>query len=296
MERTATLAAIPPATDEPRILPVGALAGEWMEAAQANFDARVHGKPRGPLLPFAGILPDLGEAWPVGAHVIHGQPGTGKTAFGLQTATETGCPALFVTTEMSPLELLRRIVARVTETYLGRLRSGEIHPDDMRKLLNAAAARVPYLVIADATQTPAPSEWIRRTAEATRGKHDHLLVVIDSLHSWVDSQDTDASEYEALNGGCAALRKLAHQLSCAVVMIAERNRVSMKNGGLSAGAGTRKIEYGAETVIDLACDENAPIDGRGEKRVTLKVVKNRNGSCGETALMFHGALQRFREE
>jgi replicative DNA helicase len=79
-------------------------------------------------------------------------------------------------------------------------------------------------------------------------------------------------------------------------MISERNRDSMKNGGLNAGAGTRKIEYQGETVIDLDRKSNAQEDGAGEVEVTLKLAKNRHGSVGKPIkLKFHGALQKFQE-
>ena len=69
----------------------------------------------------------------------------------------------------------------------------------------------------------------------------------------------------------------------------------MTRGGVSASAGSRKFEYAGESVLDLACEENAP-DAGGEVKVTVTLAKNRNGSPGrKIELRFHGALQRFRE-
>jgi replicative DNA helicase len=66
---------------------------------------------------------------------------------------------------------------------------------------------------------------------------------------------------------------------------------------MSAGAGTRKIEYGAETVLDLEVAEDAKPDARGDTQVALKLAKNRAGQAGRTIrLLFNGALQRFRED
>src|SRR5918996_1264990 len=76
----------------------------------------------------------LGGALQPGVHVVHASPGAGKTALALQIAATCGFPALFVTCEMAPLELLRRITARVTETLLGRLKSGEYDPTRVVKL------------------------------------------------------------------------------------------------------------------------------------------------------------------
>jgi len=65
---------------------------------------------------------------------MHGQPGTGKTAFALQVAAQCGFPCLYVTCEMAPLELLRRHTARVTRTYLNRFKSGELSPRESLEL------------------------------------------------------------------------------------------------------------------------------------------------------------------
>jgi replicative DNA helicase len=131
-----------------------------------------------------------------------------------------------------------------------------------------------------------------------KGDSSSLLIVVDSLHSWAEGlgDGTGAGEYEILNAGLKALRELAHSLKCPVLFVAERNRDSMKSGGQSAGAGTRKIEYGTETVFDLDRDMNAKEDGAGEFEISLRLVKNRHGSVGKTIpLQFNGALQRFRE-
>jgi replicative DNA helicase len=198
---------------------------------------------------------------------------------------------------MAPLELLRRLTARVTETYLGRLKSGEMRPADSLALARRAIEAAPLLHIVDATQAYASPVYLREVARIAKGDARHLLIVVDSVHSWAESAPHGAQEYESLNDGLAALRALSHQLTCPVLAVAERNRGSMKEGGLSAGAGTRKIEYGAETVIDLQRDEQAREDGAGEVPVVAKFSKNRNGAAGKSVrLKFNGALQRFQED
>lgn len=282
---------------EPRLLPLARLLADWERDAEAAHEARVSGRPRGPVTSFARVDAALGGALPHGFHVLHGQPGAGKTALVLQIAAECGCPALYVTCEMGPLELLRRITARVTSTFLGRLKSGELRPSDSLALAERAAAEVPHLVLADATQAYASPWWIGEAARTCRGEQRHLLIVVDSVHSWAEAVQGDAPEYDALNLSLAALRALAARLECPVLAVAERNRASMKSGGLSAGAGSRKLEYGAETVVDLKRrDPDARPDGMHEVDVELALAKNRNGAVGKPVrLKFHGALQRFRE-
>lgn len=280
----------------PRLCRLDDLLGAWEQDAEAAHQARLSGTPRGPLSGFRNLDRELGGAFAPGVHIVHGQPGAGKTAFALQVAAGCGCPALFVTCEMSSLELLRRLTANLTGTFLGRLKSGELRPADSVALARRAAEAAPELAFADATQAYANPFWLRDAALATRGEAKHLLIVIDSVHSWAESAAHESTEYDALNAALAVLRGLSHQLECPVLAIAERNRDSIKTGGLNAGAGTRKIEYGAETVIDLGRDPAVREDVLGEVEIKAKFAKNRHGAAGKEVLLnFHGALQRFRE-
>jgi replicative DNA helicase len=281
----------------PRLLQLGQLLGEWEADARAAFDARTKGIPRGPVSGLASLDEVLGGVLHPGLHIVHGGPGAGKTALALQVAGTCGCPALYVTAEMRPLELLRRITARVTETYLGRLKSGELAPADSLAKARQAIQAVPGLALADATDAWAAPGWLREAAYAVRGDAKHVLVVVDSIHSWSEASDAGLDEYDRLNAAIGALRALAGQLGCPVLGIAERNRASMAGGGLNAAAGSRKFEYTGESVLDLGVDEKGgPLPGPGETPVVLHVAKNRNGAAGKRLrLAFHGALQRFTD-
>jgi replicative DNA helicase len=264
--------------------------------ADAAHTARTNNTPAGAITGLSSLDRELSGHLVPGLHFVHGQPGAGKTAFVLQLATSCACPALFVTCEMSPAELLRRHTARATSTFLGRLKSGEMRPDDAEALARRAIEAAPLVAFADATQGVASLQFLHDSALITRGDALHLLVVVDSLHSWSEGLSSGAAEYEALNEAVAHLRRLSHALRCPVLVVSERNRDSMNSGGMNAGAGTRKIEYGAETVIDLARDMKVKEDGAGDVAVTLKLVKNRHGAAGrEVGLKFNGAMQKFTQ-
>jgi hypothetical protein len=85
-------------------------------------------------------------------------------------------------------------------------------------------------------------------------------------------------------------------LNCPILAIAERNRASMKEGGLHAGAGHRGLEYGAESVVGLDLDDKTPAPSVDEKVIKIEVSKNRHGPVHRgLRVSFHGALQRFRD-
>ncbi len=96
-----------------------------------------------------------------GLHIIHANAGCGKSALCLQIAATCGAAALYVSAEMSALELFRRVIARTTSTFLGRLKTGEYPPDQALRLAQRAAREVPWLFFADASAgAVAPPDWI----------------------------------------------------------------------------------------------------------------------------------------
>ena len=213
---------------------------------------------------------------------------------------------------MPAVELLRRITARVTGTYLHRLKSGELAPGEVIDLARRAIKTVPYLAILDATTGRAPSvEDLRTSIESVRnlvgrlGTPDAIeaammpcLMVIDSGHAWAQGLDTaGASEYERLNDAIGALHDLARTMGMPILITAERNRASMATGGQNATAGTRAWEYRAETVMGLS-----PLDGDkqttasdGERVLNLTIEKNRHGRPLPMgiSLDWNGSMQRF---
>ena len=294
------LALVPPSSapeERPQLCRMADLLGAWDADAQAAHQARLDGTPRGPLTGLPDLDRALGGCWGPGVHIMHGQPGAGKSAFALQVAAQCACPCLYLTCEMAPLELLRRLTARATGTFLGRLKSGELKPSDSLDLARHGAASAPQLALIDGTRAYAAPTYLRECAHIVRGDAKHLLIIVDSLHSWAESAPAmGATEYDTLNIALLSLKRLASELNCPILAIAERNRGSMQGGGLSAGAGSRKIEYGAETVLDLERGEGAREDMAGEVEVKAKFCKNRHGAAGKSvALKFHGALQRFQE-
>lgn len=285
-----------PPKPKPKLLYLGDLLEQFEADATAAYEARQNGQPRGPVSGLPGLDTELGGSLPSGVHILHGAPGSGKSALALQIAADCGFPALLCSVEMSALELLRRLAARASGCYLGRFKSGELEPSRAMEYVHQAVSAYPLLALCDATQSAAHPDYLQETAELVRGDTRGFLMVVDSVHSWVESQSGSDTEYDALGAGMARLRKLSGALDCPILAVAERNRATMGKGGLHAGAGSRKLEYGGESVLDLSREEDARPDAYGKVDVILTLAKNRNGAPGrKIPLKFHGACQRFEE-
>jgi len=254
------------------------------------------GRPRGPQTGLRALDKELGDYLAPGLHILQGSPGSGKTALSLQISSDCQFPALFVTAEMSRLELFRRLVSRQTGTFLGRLKTGELGEAEAERLALVTAKNLSKLSILDATVGQALPETIVASAETARGDSAHLLIVIDSLQAWARSQAPHLPEYDALGEGLRKASNLAAELSAPVIVVSHRNRAgnTAKNGdGLHAAKGNGAIEYSAESILDLTRDDEKP-DVRGEVGVTAKLAKNRNGVSGiSISLRFCGRVQSF---
>jgi replicative DNA helicase len=275
--------------------------------------AKLTGQLIGPITGFPDIDDELCGALYPGLHVISGNTGTGKTAFCLQVACQCGFPALYVTCEMSSLELLRRIAARVTATPLHRFKHPKYSLPSavMKSHIRTAVESAPNLVIADSTLTFWDESSIREHAKQMKEISDteHILIVIDSLHSWASW--LNCQEYDRLNLALRSLRGIASELQCPVLYISEQSKTANRENatggdlGSSSPAGFRGIEYGAESVIGLRAEvedyqENGKkrfrpkVDAFGRTPLTLTFHKNRNGAPHKPLdLLFDGALQKF---
>lgn len=298
MTQLASIATSSPRASGPERFPVFGLADlarAAEESAARAEAARVAGRQLGPTTGIGGLDAAVGGFLEAGLHQLLGGTGVGKTAFALQVAAACGVPCLYLTAEMAPVELFRRVAARVNGTFLDRFRSGELDAGARGRLFAAAVAACPQLWIADGTEVPATLDQIADTLATIRGDAVPLMVV-DSLHEWASTvAPPEKSEYDALNWALLQLRNFARREGVAVLSLAERNRASMASGGLNAAAGTRKFEYGAHSVLDLQVAENA-VEGQWPRRIDLRLHKNRSGSAGQkVALEFDGRVQTYTE-
>jgi replicative DNA helicase len=267
--------------------------------SEAAAAALASGRSRGPVTQMRALDDALGGFLAPGVHILQSAPGGGKTAFALQTAATCSFPSLYVTAEMPTLELFRRLIARATNTFLGKLKSGELGSREITRLAQATIEKSPWLAILDATAGYVPPSAIRNAASALRERAGGgaVLTVLDSLQYWARGAG-ELTEYELVSSAMRALSEVAAQLASPVLAISHRNREGNKgNGGLHAGKGSGDLEYVAESVLELAPEaKDAKPDAAGKTAVALSIHKNRHGAAGRIIpLYFTGRTQLFTE-
>jgi len=216
------------------------LLGAGYAAAAAAYEARCGGKALGPAI---GCSPQLSAelcgSLPVGLTIVHGPPGSGKSALAAQLAAEAGCPSVIATFEMPPLEFLRRHAARATSTFVSKLRNGTLPPTEWLRIVERAIVSAPDLAILDGTCAPVSYDHLAGAVERVRGDSPHALLVVDSASAWVRSSSSTVSEYEATSAAIASLQRLAAELRISILVVAEQNRAGRGDDRQESAAGTR---------------------------------------------------------
>lgn len=292
-----------PAT--PKVVLLDDLVGDLVSDSEAAAAALASGTPRGPVTGLGELDRMLGGYLAPGLHVLQGGPGAGKTSLALQIASRCYYPSLYVTSEMPLLELFRRLVARETQTFLGKLKTGELGARETQRLALQTVEKLRRFAFMDGTRAYASPALVYDVAAGLRdkGEANNILVVIDSLQMWAtgarasEQQLSAATEYDLINSGLDAAAEIATRLDCPVLMISHRNRAGQNDGGLHSAKGSGNIEYLSESLIDLsATKKQSQPDSNGEVEITLSIHKNRHGVAGTNlALMYSGRLQTFRE-
>ena len=287
-----------PAIHASRLYRLSDLLDAFNQAAQRLEHARNTQIPPGPVTGLDSLDRELCGYLHPGLHVLTGNTGAGKSAFAWWIAARCGTPALYVSCELSALELLRRHIAATTQTYLSRLKnwnhSNPLSAAEMSELARRAIAQTPSLVLVDATQAWAPPEYLEEQVHLLRQDYeaDGVLLVVDSLHSWARAIEGD--EYGRLELAIDRLQDVAAATGAAVLLISEQTKQANRQAESTAmnGAGHRVIGYGAESVWTLTAEESAA----DEIPVTLRLVKNRHGRPGASVrLKFQAGFMRFEE-
>jgi hypothetical protein len=311
-------------TQKPRMLWLGepdscdVLVKDLLAQCERRAQLSKQGKPVAPQLPTGKLNEILSGGLAIGLTVLHGAPGAGKSAFAWQTACECGCPALVVSAELPATELLLRLTARVTETPRQKLLY--MPREQLAPLLQRAIHSCPHVGIVDLTRYVPPqngdgdgrgtrtlwdvlADFVTALVEynASKVQAPYPLLVVDSVHTFARLAGApDVREYDRLSDALTSLDTIARHFGVAVLGVAERNREAMQGGGITAAAGHRLFEYVSEAMLslDVERDNNQNPIRRADDAVklTMRVLKNRNGELAEVALWFNGKLMRFTED
>ncbi|HEX4416107.1 MAG TPA: replicative DNA helicase [Lacipirellulaceae bacterium] len=239
--------------------------------------------------------------------ILAARPSMGKTAFALNIVEHVALdehgpqrPVLFVSLEMSALELCDRILCSRAQVDSYRVRNGMMKADDSRKLVAAASAMSKAPLFIDDSPSRNMTE-IAATARRLKRREGLAAVVIDYLQL-IEPDNTRDPRQEQVARIARRLKGLARELSIPVVCLAQLNRQAESGGGahkpqLSNLRESGAIEQDADVVMFIHREEMYAQDDDQRQAVAgqaeLLIRKQRNGPIGDIKLTWRGNVTRF---
>ncbi len=237
--------------------------------------------------------------------ILAARPSMGKTALALNIAEHAslvqGVNTLFVSLEMSSVELADRLLCSLAKVNGMRLRNGTISNDDRRRLVEKAAEMSQAPLFVDDT----PSRTITEIAAAARRlkRRNNLgLVIIDYLQL-IEPDNSRDPRQEQVAKIARRLKGLARELKVPVMCLAQLNRQAEATRDnkprMSHLRESGAIEQDADVVMfvhreEYYCtseEDRAKVAGEAE----LIVSKQRNGPTGDIKLSWLKDFTRFTD-
>ncbi|HBE69018.1 MAG TPA: replicative DNA helicase [Planctomycetaceae bacterium] len=237
--------------------------------------------------------------------ILAARPSMGKTAFALNVAENVSllgrAPVLFISLEMSGIELADRLLCSVARVNGHQLRNGTISQDDRKRLVEKAVEISNAPLYVDDSPSRSVSE-ISAVARRIKSREKSLgLIVIDYLQL-IEPDNSKDPRQEQVAKIARRLKGLAREQRVPVLCLAQLNRQAEEGKDhkpkLSHLRESGAIEQDADVVMFVhreeyfhRGDEAAQYAGQAE----IIIAKQRNGPIGEVPLTWEKEFTRFRD-
>ncbi len=236
--------------------------------------------------------------------ILAARPSMGKTALAMNiaehAAVKVNAPVLFVSLEMSAIELGDRLLCSVAEVNGQRLRNGTITGDERRKLVQTAAEISQAPLFIDDSPSRTMTE-ISANARRLKRRDGLSLIVIDYLQL-IDPDNPRDPRQEQVAKIARRLKGLARELEVPVLCLAQLNRqveaTRDNKPQLSHLRESGAIEQDADVVAFVHREEYYQSNEEDRERfrgeADLIIRKQRNGPTGDIKLAWVHDFTRFR--
>jgi replicative DNA helicase len=235
--------------------------------------------------------------------VLAARPSMGKTAFALNIAENVSVgqnvPVLFVSLEMSAIELAERLLCSVSRVSGHRLRGGSITQEERLRLAakSGEISRAPLFVDDSPGRTVTEIAAAARRIKRREGRLG--LIVIDYLQL-VEPDNPKDPRQEQVSRMTRRLKGLAREMKVPIVCLAQLNRQTEAAKDniprLSHLRESGAIEQDADVVMFVHREEyyqRGEAAKEFEGKAQIIVAKQRNGPIGDIDLAWLRDFTRF---
>ncbi len=235
--------------------------------------------------------------------ILASRPSMGKTSLAINIAdyvsSASKAATLFVSLEMSRLELAQRILCSRGRINGRKFRSGLISSEDREKLVRASNELSDARLYIDDTASRTVTD-VAACARRLKRKVELGLVIIDYLQL-IEPENPKDSRQEQVARIARQLKHLARNVKIPVLCLAQLNRhADESRPKLSHLRESGAIEQDADVVMFIHREDfGMPREEAREKGVLgnadLIVAKQRNGPVDEIKLRFFEEFTRFEQ-
>lgn len=232
--------------------------------------------------------------------VFAARPGVGKTAFALAITEHVilhlGIPVIFVSLEMSPEQLMARLVYSLARLNRQRVRDGHMTERDWPALTVAAQQLAKSLVtIIDVGETGGSIQKIRsktraKVRELRKNGHERIVWIGDYLQLMRSDGKKAGNREQEVAEVSRGLKMMSMELNIPVVTLAQINRASVKEKRRPKASDLREsgsIEQDADNIglinrPEMECEPDDPELESLRGKAQIDIAKQRNGPAQET--------------
>lgn len=242
--------------------------------------------------------------------ILAARPAVGKTAFCLNLTMNAAMnspepfPVAFFSLEMGAGQLVKRMLAAVTEVHMEAITKGRMQEHEfvqMTQRMNKLASAPIFLD----DQAALNIFELRAKARRLKQKHDIKMIVIDYLQLMQGGVESRGNREQEISKISRDLKALAKELEVPIIALSQLNRSveSRKESKVPQLSDLREsgaIEQDADMVMFLYRPEyyginndemGQPIEGETH----IHVAKHRNGSTDTVKVRFLKEYQKFTD-
>ena len=251
----------------------------------------------------AGLDKVLDGGLHAGLTVLGAVSSMGKTSLMLQmadTLAAAGRNVLFITIEMSRMELIAKSAVRGTRERARPLLDGRLPENKVRSLISAYRQKTGGRVELWEPDAPLTPAFLDEKVSAFCAQHESPVLFLDYLQLVAPAR-VGMTEKQTADAAVAMLKQLARRYDMPVMAASSLNREAYRPGsaepGMSAFKESGSVEYSADLLLVLKYRTDADRENKTAPRhLALTILKNRFGATGESVpLDYEPEKELFRD-
>lgn len=251
----------------------------------------------------AGLDKALDGGLHAGLTVLGAVSSMGKTSLMLQmadTLAAAGRNVLFITIEMSRMELIAKSAVRGTKARARPLLDGKLPEEKVRGLISAYRKKTGGRVELWEPDAPLTPALLDEKVSAFCEQHENPVLFLDYLQLIAPAR-AGMTEKQTADAAVAMLKQLARRYDMPVIAASSLNREAYRPGsaepGMSAFKESGSVEYSADLLLVLKYRTDADKEIKtGPRHLVLTILKNRFGATGENIpLDYEPEKELFRD-